>query len=100
MEPSPASNASIITLLILRTGTKGYWFLGAFKILAQQVVKSMRGAVPVQDLPGPIVEHHVHPLDLRTRQLSKPRAFGKELAQQPVGVLVRASFPGGMGWAK
>jgi hypothetical protein len=42
------------------------WFLGAFKILVQQVVKCMRRAVPVQDLPGPIVEHHLHPFDLRT----------------------------------
>jgi len=37
----------------------------AFKILVQQVVKCMRRAVPVQDLPGPIVEHHLHPFDLR-----------------------------------
>ncbi len=38
--------------------------LGAFKILTQQVVKCMRGAVPVQNFPWPIVEQCLHSLDL------------------------------------
>jgi hypothetical protein len=29
---------------------------GAFKVLAQQLIESMGGAMPVQDFPGPIVE--------------------------------------------
>ena len=73
---------------------------GAFKILVQQLVKSMGGAVPVQDLPRPIVEHYLHPLDLASREPSEPRPFGEELAQQAVGVLIRPSLPGGMGCAK
>jgi hypothetical protein len=32
----------------------------------------MRGAVPVQDLPRPIVEHDLHPLDLRAGHLPEP----------------------------
>ena len=72
----------------------------AFKILVQQLVKSMGGAVPVQDLPRPIVEHYLHPLDLASREPSEPRPFGEELAQQAVGVLIRPSLPGGMGCAK
>jgi len=42
-------------------------FQGAFKVLAQQVVKRMRWTVPNQDLPRPIVEHHLHALDLSPR---------------------------------
>ena len=44
----------------------------------------------VQNLPGPIVEHRLDPFDLGTRHLSKPCTLWKELAQQPVGVLVGA----------
>ena len=40
------------------------WFLGAFKILTQQVVKSMSRAVPVQNFPWPIVEHRLHTFNL------------------------------------
>ena len=39
-------------------------FLGAFKILTQQLVKSMSRAVPVQDFPWPIVEHRLHTFNL------------------------------------
>ena len=52
--------------------------------------------MPVQDFPGPSIEHHLHPLDLSARQPSEPRPFGEELAQQAVGVLVGASLPGTM----
>lgn len=69
---------------------------GAFMVLVQQLVKGMGGAVPVQDLPRPIVEHHLHPLDLASRQSSEPRAFGKDLAQQAIRVLVRPPLPGRM----
>ena len=47
----------------------------------------MGGAMPVQDLPRPIVEHRLHPLDLGARQPSESHAFGKELAQQAICVL-------------
>ena len=40
------------------------WSACAFKILVQQLVKGIGGAMPVQDFPGPIVEHRLHPLDL------------------------------------
>ena len=70
--------------------------LGAFKVLVQQLVKGMGGAMPIQDFPRPIVEQGLHPLDLGARQPSEPRAFGKELAQQAIGVLVRAPLPGRM----
>ncbi len=40
------------------------WGEGAFKILTQQLVKSMSRAVPVQDFPWPIVEHRLHTFDL------------------------------------
>src|SRR5437879_1682808 len=85
-------------------GNKRAWWAiymeGAFKILVQQVVKRMSRAVPVQDLPGPIIEPHLHPLDLRAGQLSKPCPLGKELAEQPIGVLVRPSLPGRMWMGK
>lgn len=38
----------------------------AFKILAQQLVKGVRRAMPVEHLTGPIVEHHLHAFDLGT----------------------------------
>ena len=41
----------------------------AFKILAQQLVKGIRRAVPVEDLPEPVVEQHLHSLDLSAREL-------------------------------
>ena len=66
----------------------------AFKILVPQLVKGMGRAVPVQDLPGPIIEQPLDPFDLAARQLIEPRPFGKELAQQPIGILVRVALPG------
>ena len=63
----------------------------AFKILAQQVMKRMRGAVP-----RTIIELHLYPLDLGTGHLSKPCALGKELPQQSIRILVRAPLPGTM----
>ena len=36
----------------------------AFKILAQQLVKGMGRTVPVQNFPGPIIEHRLHALNL------------------------------------
>ena len=65
--------------------------LCAFKILAQQVMKSMSRTMPGQNLPRPIVEHGLHAFDLAPRQVIEAGAGGKELAQQPVGVLVRRS---------
>ena len=62
--------------------------LGAFMVLVQQLVNGMGGAMTIQDFPGPIVEPGLHPLDLGSRQSSEPRAFGKELAQQAIDVLV------------
>ena len=66
----------------------------ASKILAQQLVKSMGWTTPVQNFPWPIIEHRLHALDVASREAIEPRACGKELAQQPVGVLVRAPLPG------
>ena len=62
-------------------------------ILMQQVVKRMRGAMPIQNFPGPIIEQQLHPLDLASRHLREPRPLGKELAQQAIRVLIRASLP-------
>ena len=75
-------------------------FLCAFKILAQQLMKGMSRAVPVQDFPGPIVEHRLDPLDLASGELMEPSPFGEELAEQPIGVLVRAPLPGTLGVRK
>src|SRR5207247_3939544 len=74
--------------------SKGKWCHCAFKVLAQQLVEGMCGAVPVEHFPGPVVEHRLHPLDLASRELIKPRARGKKLAQQAIGVLVRPPLPG------
>lgn len=68
-------------------------FLGAFKILAQQLVKSMSRTMPFQNLPRPIVEHGLYAFDLAPRHVIEAGASGKELAQQPVGVLVRTPLP-------
>ena len=70
--------------------------LCAFKILVQQFVKGMRRAVPIQDLPRPIVEHRLHALDPTPRDPIEPGACGTELAQQPVGGLVGAPLPGAL----
>ncbi|MEO5864798.1 MAG: hypothetical protein ABIQ79_07170 [Nitrospiraceae bacterium] len=42
----------------------------------------MRGAVPVQNFPWPIIKQRLHPLDLAPRDLVEPSALGKELTQQ------------------
>ena len=74
--------------------------LGAFMVLVQQLVNGMGGgAMTIQDFPGPIVEPGLHPLNLGSRQSSEPRAFGKELAQQAIGVLVRPRSQGECGCA-
>ncbi len=65
----------------------------AFKILAQQLVKGIGRTVPVKDFAGPIVEHGLDPLDFAARELVKPRPLGKELAQQPIGILIRSPLP-------
>ena len=54
---------------------------GAFNILAQQLVNGMGWTVP---------------LDHFQRELIKPRALGKKLAQQAIVVLVRSPLPGAM----
>ncbi len=64
----PLHNFANFTL----TMGSGLKTLCAFKILVQQVVKGMCGIVPVEGLPGPIVEHHLHSFDLHTSDLSKP----------------------------
>lgn len=72
----------------------------AFKILAQQLVKSMRRAVPVQHFPRSIVEHRLYAFDLSPRNVLKLGAGGKELPQQAVRVLVRAPLPRTLGMGK
>jgi hypothetical protein len=47
------------------SASKSERLLCAFKILAQQVVKRMRGTVPVQHFPWPIVEDRLDPFDFR-----------------------------------
>src|SRR5438445_4430782 len=69
---------------------------GAFKVLAQQLAKRMGWAVPGQDFAWSVVEHRLHLLDLFSRELIEPRARGEKLAQQAIGVLVRAPLPGTM----
>ena len=69
------------------------WYMCAFKVLMQQLVKGMGRTVPVQNLPRPIVEHRLHALDLAPRDAIEPGPCGKELAEQPVRVFVRAALP-------
>ena len=71
-----------------------------FKVLAQQLIERMLGAMPVQFVPGPIVEHHLHLLDLGSRQPSESGALGKELAQQAIRVLICPPLPLAMGMRK
>jgi len=78
----------------------GYRRQGAFKILVQQVVNRVRGAMPIQNFPGPIIEQPLHPLDLRARHLREPRPLGKELAQQAILVLILPRSHGECGWAQ
>jgi hypothetical protein len=65
----------------------------AFKILVQQSVKSMSWTMPVENFPWPIIEHRLHAFDLAPRHIGKARAGRKQLAQEPVGVLVRPALP-------
>ena len=92
----PLHNFANFTL----TMGSGLKTLCAFKILVQQVVKRMGRTVPIENLPWPIVEHGLHPLDLGTGDLLKSRPLRKELAQQPVGVLIRPPLPGTLGMGK
>lgn|SRR5215469_1353205 len=68
-------------------------FLCAFKILAQQVVERVCRTVPVEDFPGSIVEQPLHGLDFGSRESVERRAFGEELAQEPIRVLVGNPIP-------
>src|SRR2546426_4422164 len=68
----------------------------AFKVLAQQLAKRMGWAMPAQDFAGPVVEHRLHLLDVLSRELIEPRTRGEKLAQQAIGVLIRAPLPGTM----
>jgi hypothetical protein len=65
----------------------------AFKILVQQLVKSMSWTVPVQDFPRPIIEHRLHALDLVARDTVEVCAGREELTQHSIGVLVCAALP-------
>ena len=44
----------------------------------------MGGAVQVQDFPRPIIEHHLCPLDLASRQPSESRPLGKNWHSRPL----------------
>src|SRR5207245_8794933 len=72
------------------------WSPCAFKVLAQQLAKRMGWAMPAQDFAGPVVEHRLHLLDVLSRELIEPRPLGEKLAQQAIGVLIRAPLPGTM----
>jgi len=48
----------------------------------------MRRAKRVQDVPGPIVEHHLHQLDLGSRKPGESGLLGEKLAQEAIGVLI------------
>src|SRR2546428_9064282 len=63
------------------------WLCG-FKVLAQQFAKRMGWAVPVQDFSGAVVKHLLHVFDGFAREPMEARARGKELAEQPIGVLI------------
>src|SRR5256712_4689560 len=71
------------------------WLCG-FKVLAQQFAKRMGWAVPVQDFSGAVVKHLLHVFDGFAREPMEARARGKELAEQPIGVLIGAPLPRAM----
>ncbi len=89
-----------ISDVVLIKTCKNRNFQCAFKILAQQLVKSMSRTVPVQNFPWAIVEHRLHPFDLAPRHALELGASGKELPQQAVRVLVRPPLPGTLGMGK
>lgn len=60
----------------------------------------MGRTVPIENLARPIVQHRLHAFDLGTGDLLKTRPLRKELAQQSVGVLIRAPLPGALGMGK
>ena len=79
------------------TGERGQ---GTFKILTQQVMNGLGWALPVQNCPWPIIEHRLDTHNIPSGHTIKPGTCGKELSQEPVGVLVGASFPGSVGMRK
>lgn len=56
----------------------------------------MGWAVPVQDFSGAVVKHLLHVFDGFAREPMEARARGKELAEQPIGVLIGAPLPRAM----
>src|SRR5688572_20495308 len=75
-------------------------FVCAFKILVQQLVKGMSGAVPVENFSRPIVEQRLHPLDLTPRDAIEARPAGKNCRRRPLVFSFVPRSHGHCGWAK
>src|SRR5680860_398534 len=69
---------------------------GGLKFLMQQFVESFKGCFPVQHFSGTAVEQLLNPFDLVVTDLAEVCAFGIELADEAIGVLVGAALPGAM----
>src|SRR5215210_7295937 len=67
---------------------------------SEELVQSLGRCSPAQGLSRPAVEGHRHGREVLGAVPAEVGALWKVLAQQPVGVLVRAALPGAVGIAE
>src|SRR4051794_8829553 len=72
----------------------------AYVSCSEELVQSLGRCSPAQGLSRPAVEGHRHGCQVLGAVHAEVGALWKVLAQQPVGVLVRAALPGAVGIAE
>src|SRR3954453_20743733 len=94
----------LIALCTILTGGKEVNSSGrrntAYVSCSEELVQSLGRCSPAQGLSRPAVEGDRHGGKVLGAVHAEVGALGKVLAQQPVGVLVRATLPGAVGIAE
>src|SRR3954470_15376577 len=89
-----------------RYGPEAYWVDSsgrrntAYVTGSKELVQSLGRCPPAQGLSRPAVEGHRHGRNIVRAVRAEVGALWKVLAQQPIGVLVRAALPGAVGIAE
>src|SRR4051812_42295818 len=95
-KPLRPSTTAISTSSVDSSGRRNTAYVGC----SEELVQSLGRCSPAQGLSRPAVEGNRHGCKVVRAVHAEVGALWKVLAQQPVGVLVRATLPGAMGIAE
>ena len=77
-----------------------YWALSSLNCNRFLGGENFAGSKVTKDFPRSVVEQSRYVRDAPRRDILKGRAFGKKLADEPIGVLVGPALPGSIGVGK